>query len=89
MEYHRNRHNTLDMGNYSFNTKSVMSRLIGNYDSKNGCTYDRQTIKGIAYIPTLEQYMCLSIRIYYAKKEFIKIGMSNEDAERIAKTIVG
>lgn len=56
---------------------------------ENTCQYDRQTIKGIAYIPTPKQYMCLSIRIYYAKKEFIKIGMSHEDAERVAKTMVG
>lgn len=56
---------------------------------KNGCGYDRQTIKGIAYIPTQKQYMCQSIRRYYAKKEFIKIGMSIEDAERISKTMVG
>lgn len=55
---------------------------------KNGCGYDRQTIKGIAYIPTQKQYMCKSIRQHYAKKEFIKIGLAVEDAERISKTIV-
>lgn len=55
---------------------------------KNGCGYDRQIIKGIAYIPTKKQYMCKSIRQYYAKKEFIKIGMSIEDSERVSKTMV-
>lgn len=56
---------------------------------KTGCSYDRQKIIGIIYIPTIEQFMCKSIRQYYAKIQLIAQGYSKEKAEEITKIMVG
>lgn len=52
------------------------------------CSESNSKVVNICFIPTEKKYMCLSIRRYYAMREFMRIGAPKDHAKKMSNQLV-